>query len=318
MRRSVVAGVGGYLPPKILTNADLEKMVDTSDAWIRERTGIVERHIAEGELTSDMAVKAARTALDAVGLAAADVDMIIVATTTPDETLPATAVIVQKKLGAHKAFAFDMQAVCGGFVYALAVADNFIKAGQARTALVIGAETMSKIVDWTDRNTCVLFGDGAGAFVLRAETDADRGILDVVLHSDGRYHDLLKATGGVASTQTAGTIRMSGRDVFRHGVEKLSEVVSEILAKNALDVGEIDWFVPHQANARIIEAVAGKVHVGADNVIFTLDRHGNTSAASIPLAVADGVRSGKIKPGDLILLDALGAGFSWGAALIRM
>ncbi len=318
MTRSVVAGVGGYLPPKILTNADLEKMVDTSDAWIRERTGIAERHIAEGELTSDMAAKAARDALNAAGLTAADVDMIVVATTTPDETLPATAVIVQQKLGAAKAFAFDVQAVCGGFVYALAVADNFIKAGQARTALVIGAETLSKIIDWTDRNTCVLFGDGAGAFVLRAEAGSDRGVLDVVLHSDGRYHDLLKSTGGVASTQTAGTIRMSGRDVFRHGVEKLSEVVAEILAKNALAVGAIDWFVPHQANARIIEAVANKVHVGADNVIFTLDRHGNTSAASIPLAVADGVRSGKIKPGDLILLDALGAGFSWGAALIRM
>lgn len=318
MTRSVVAGVGGYLPPKILTNADLEKMVDTSDAWIRERTGIAERHIAEGELTSDMAAKAARDALNAAGLTAADVDMIVVATTTPDETLPATAVIVQQKLGAAKAFAFDVQAVCGGFVYALAVADNFIKAGQARTALVIGAETLSKIIDWTDRNTCVLFGDGAGAFVLRAEAGSDRGVLDVVLHSDGRYHDLLKSTGGVASTQTAGTIRMSGRDVFRHGVEKLSEVVTEILAKNALSVQDIAWFVPHQANARIIEAVANRIHLGADNVIFSVDKHGNTSAASVPLAVNEGIRGGKIKPGDLVLLDALGAGFSWGAALIRM
>ena len=318
MKRSVVAGVGGYLPPKIVTNADLEKMVETSDAWIRERTGIAERRIAEGELTSDMAVKAARAALKNAGLAAMDVDMIVLATTTPDETLPATAVIVQQKLGAHKAFAFDVQAVCGGFVYGLAVADNFIKAGQVQTALVIGAETLSKIIDWTDRNTCVLFGDGAGAFVLRAAENTDSGVLDVVLRSDGRYHDLLKSTGGVASTQTAGTIQMSGRDVFRHGVEKLSEVVVEILRKNAVAAADVAWFVPHQANARIIEAVARKVHVGADNIILTVDKHGNTSAASIPLAMDEGIRSGRIKPGDLVLLDTLGAGFAWGAALIRM
>ncbi|MFA7430016.1 MAG: beta-ketoacyl-ACP synthase III [Rhodospirillaceae bacterium] len=321
--RSVIAGTGACLPDRIVTNAEMAGLVDTTDEWIVERTGIQQRHIAaEGEKTSDLALGAARKALQAAGVDGRDVDLIILATATPDQTFPATATAVQRELGCIGVPAFDIQAVCSGFVYALTVADNFIKAGQARTALVIGAETFSRILDWSDRGTCVLFGDGAGAVVLKAEqgegTNADRGILTTHLHADGRQSDLLYVDGGPSSTGTTGHLRMQGREVFRHAVVNLAAVVQEALAATGLTSADIDWLVPHQANKRILDGTAKKLGVSPDKVVVTVDRHANTSAASIPLALAEAVADGRIQRGQLVLLEAMGGGFTWGSALVRM
>lgn len=320
MINSVIIGTGGYLPEKVLTNFDLEKMVETSDAWIQERTGIQTRHIADKEeLTSDLAFKAAEMALQNASINSMDLDLIILATTTPDTTTPATAMRLQKRLNAKNAFAFDVQAACSGFMYALSVADKFIRSGEVKTALVIGAETLSRIVDWTDRNTCVLFGDGAGAVVLKAqESEEKTGILDIILHSDGSLCDLLMTSGGVSQTQTAGFVKMEGREVFRHAVTNLSAVALEVIEKAGASLEDIDFLVPHQANLRIIESTAKKLDLSMDKVVVTLPNQGNTSAASIPLALHEGVASGKLKKGHLILLDAMGAGFTWAGGLIRL
>lgn len=316
--QAVIKGCGSYLPERIMTNQELETLVKTNDAWIRERTGIVRRHIAaEGELTSDMAAKAAARAMDAAGVKAGDIDLIIVATTTPDNSFPSTAVKVQALLGIRQGSAFDVQAVCAGFIYALAVANNFIRAGQAKTVLVIGAETMSRIVDWADRGTCVLFGDGAGAVVLQAEEGTDRGILSTHLHSDGMYQNILYVDGGVASTGTAGKIRMLGQEVYKHAIEKMSACVEEALEFNHFVVEDIDFLVPHQANVRILRAVAKKLRVPEDKVVVTVDQHANTSAASIPLALEVAVSQGRFKPGNIIVLEAIGGGLSWGSCLLR-
>ena len=327
MQRSVIVGCGAYLPQRALANQELAEKIDTSDEWIFERTGIRTRHIAaDGELTSDLGEQAARAALASAGVDAAAVDLIVLATATPDRTFPATATAVQAKLGVRDGAAFDIQAVCSGFIYALAVADNFIKAGQSRTALVIGAETFSRIVDWQDRGTCVLFGDGAGAVVLRAEngaaggqgkTNRPRGILSTHLHADGRLHDLLYVDGGPSSTQTTGHLRMKGQEVFRHAVVNLAQVVEEALAANHLSAVDIDWLVPHQANRRIIDYIARKLALPIDKVVLTVQDHGNTSAASVPLALDVAVRDGRIKQGDMVLMEAMGGGFTWGAALAR-
>ncbi|MFO1188686.1 MAG: beta-ketoacyl-ACP synthase III [Alphaproteobacteria bacterium] len=321
-QRSVVLGCGGYLPERVVTNDELAKSLDTSNEWIVERTGICERHIAaDGEFTSHLATKAAERALAAAGLGAGDVDMIVLATATPDETFPATATRVQAELGMTRGAAFDVQAVCSGFIYALAVADNFIKVGQAGTALVIGAETFSRILDWTDRGTCVLFGDGAGAIVMRGEQPQNaprqRGVLSTHLHSDGRHHDLLYVDGGPSTTRTVGHLRMTGREVFRHAVTKLSAVVREALDANGIAPEDIDWLVPHQANKRILEGTARHLNISPDKVISTVERHANTSAASIPLALAESVDKGLIKRDQLLLLEAIGGGFAWGSSLIR-
>lgn len=320
--RSVILGCGSYLPAKVMTNADLAQIVDTSDEWITERTGIKSRHIAaDGELTSDLAYNAAIAAMAHAGVTADELDLIVLATATPDNTFPATAVKVQARLGMTRGAAFDVQAVCSGFVYALSVADNFIKAGQAKTVLVIGAETFSRILDWNDRTTCVLFGDGAGAVVLRATegagTSEDQGILSTHLHSDGNHHDLLYVDGGPSSTQTVGHVRMRGQEVFKHAVVNLADVVKEALAANGLAADAIDWLVPHQANRRIIEGTGRKLKLPAERVVVTVDHHGNTSAASIPLALAEAVNDGRIKRGDMLLLEAMGGGFTWGGALVR-
>jgi 3-oxoacyl-[acyl-carrier-protein] synthase III len=318
--RSQVVGCGGYLPERIVTNDELAKRLDTSDAWIRQRTGIGERRLAApGELTSDLAVCAARRALEHAGMNGSDIDLIVLATATPDQTFPATAVKVQAQLGMMHGAAFDVQAVCSGFVFALAVADNALRLGQARTALVIGAETFSRILDWQDRGTCVLFGDGAGAIVLRATPgdETGRGILSTHLHSDGRQHDILYVDGGPSSTGTTGLLRMAGRDVFRQAVEHLSEVVGEALAANGLGPADIDWLVPHQANTRIIDAVGRKLGLPAERTILTIERHANTSAASIPLALDEAVADGRIRPGHLVLMEALGGGLTWGAGIAR-
>ena len=322
VRRSIVAGCGAYLPARVMTNAELAKRVDTTDEWIRQRTGIAQRHIAaEDEVTSDLATKSAEDALKRAGIAAGEVDLIVLATATPDETFPATATRVQNNLGIHRGAAFDVQAVCSGFVFALATADNFIRCGQATTALVVGAETFSRILDWNDRGTCVLFGDGAGAVVLRAGegqgTAADRGVLSTHLFSDGQYHDLLYVDGGPSSTKTAGLLRMAGREVFRHAVVKLAEAVDSALAANGIKGTDVDWLVPHQANRRIIDAMAQKLHLPPERVVVTIDRHANTSAASIPLAMAEAVADGRIRRGQLVLLEGMGGGFTWGSALIR-
>ena len=322
IRRSVVAGCGGYLPERVLTNDDLAKTVDTSHEWIVKRTGIRRRHIAaEGEKTSDLALAAARRALEAAGLAAAELDVIILATATPDQTFPATATRVQAALGMTRGAAFDVQAVCSGFIYGLSIADNFIRLGQAETALVIGAETFSRIIDWTDRATCVLFGDGAGAVVLRSQEgngdNGDRGILSTHLHSDGRYHDMLYVDGGPSSTKTVGHLKMAGRDVFRHAVVNLSAVIEEALEANGLTPADIDWIVPHQANLRILDGTAKKLKLSPEKMIVTVDRHANTSAASIPLALVEAVDSGRVKPGHLLVLEAMGGGFTWGASVVR-
>ncbi|MBR6729855.1 MAG: ketoacyl-ACP synthase III [Alphaproteobacteria bacterium] len=321
--KSIIAGVGGYLPEKILTNFDLEKMVETSDEWIRERTGIQSRHIASDEqTTSSLAVLAAKEALKNAKISGDEIDLIILATTTPDDTTPATAMRVQAELGAINAFAFDVQAACSGFMYALSVADKFIKTKSVKTALVIGAETLSRIVDWKDRNTCVLFGDGAGAVIVKGEEETeenkDTGIINIILHSDGRLRDLLTTTGGVSRTQTAGFVHMEGREVFRHAVTNLSNVAQELIDTSNIKLSDVDYLVPHQANLRIIEGTAKKLDIPMEKVIVTLPEQGNTSAASIPLALYEGVKSQKLKKGDLILLDAMGAGFTWAGALIRL
>jgi 3-oxoacyl-[acyl-carrier-protein] synthase-3 len=320
--RSVIKGSGAYLPKKIVSNNDLSELVETSDEWIFARTGIRRRHIAaDDELTSDLGRRAAHEALTDAEIDPGDVDMIVLATTTPDSTFPATAARVQAQLGITKGAAFDVQAVCSGFVYALGIADNFIKLGQASTVLVIGAETYSRILDWTDRSTSVLFGDGAGALVLQSEKSngeaGERGILSTHLHTDGRYYDLLYVDGGVSSTQTTGHLRMQGPEVFRHAVEKLAAVVQEALAANNLEIGDVDWLVPHQANKRIIDGTAKKLALPPERVILTVQDHANTSAASIPLALAQGAKDGRIKPGQIVLCEAIGGGLSWGSAIIR-
>jgi len=320
--RSVVQGCGAYLPKKIVTNDDLAKKIDTSDEWIQQRTGIKQRHIAaEGEFTSHLAIEASKRALRHAGLKGTDLDLIVLATATPDETFPATATTVQKSLGMTRGAAFDVQAVCAGFVYGLSVADSMIKGGLASTALVIGAETFSRILDWHDRGTCVLFGDGAGAVVLRGMsakgTAADRGILASALHSDGRQHDILYVDGGPSSTRTTGHLRMEGREVFRHAVINMAAVVGEVLAKAGLEAKDIDWLVPHQANKRIIDGTGRKLGLPPERVVVTVDKHANTSAASIPLALDVAVKDGRIKKGDLLLLEGIGGGLAWGATLLR-
>ena len=322
MRRSIIKGVGSYLPSKILTNDDLARLVDTSDAWIVERTGIKERRIAApDEATSDLALAAASAALADAGMEADRIDLIILATATPDQTFPATAATVQAELGISGVPAFDLQAVCSGFIYGLATADSMIKTGQASRALVIGAEVFSRILDWTDRSTCVLFGDGAGAFVLEAGeglgTVADRGILASRLHSDGRYRDKLYVDGGPSTTGTTGLLRMEGREVFRHAVINIASVIGETLADQKIKPEDVDWFVPHQANRRILEGTARKLGLREESIVITLDKHGNTSAASVPLAFDAAIKDGRIKRGDLVLMEAMGGGFTWGAVLAR-
>ena len=320
MITSCVTGVGSALPKRIMTNADMSKIVDTSHEWIVERTGIHARHIAgEGETTRTLATEAARNAMAAAGLAAADIDLIVLATSTPDNTFPATATLVQNDLGIRHGAAFDVQAVCSGFVYALVTADALIKTGQARNALVIGSETFSRILDWTDRGTCVLFGDGAGAFVLSAhEGDGSKGILAAKLRADGKYNDKLYVDGGPSTTQTVGHLRMEGREVFKHAIVNIAAVMDEVMQKAGVKAADIDWFVPHQANRRILEGTARKLGIAEDRIVLTLDKHGNTSAASIPLAFDVAVKDGRIKPGQLVLLEAMGGGFTWGAALVRL
>lgn len=320
--RSIIRSTGAYLPEKILTNAELEKMVDTTDEWIVQRSGIKQRHIAaENQTTSDLAIGAARMALERSGLAPSDIDGVIVATTTPDQTFPAVAVKVQAALGLAPGLAFDVQAVCTGFVYALAVANNFITAGQSKRILVIGAEKMSSIVDWNDRTTCVLFADGAGALILEASegkgTFDDSGIFSTHLYANGNQADLLHTDGGPSSTGNAGHIVMQGREVFKYAVQYMSDVVNEALEANGISGSDLDWLVPHQANIRIIEATAKKLNLGMEKVVVTVERHGNTSAASIPLALHEAVADGRIQRGQLILLEAMGGGLTWGSALVR-
>jgi 3-oxoacyl-[acyl-carrier-protein] synthase-3 len=324
--RSQVAGCGAYLPERIITNRELADRLDTSDEWIRQRTGIGERRVAApGELTSDLAFRAAQRALASAGMSGSDLDLLVLATATPDNTFPATAAKVQARLGMMRGAAFDVQAVCAGFIFALSVADNALRLGQARTALVIGAETFSRILDWEDRGTCVLFGDGAGALVLRAvsgpsPTDSSprgRFILSNHLHSDGRQYDILYVDGGPSSTRATGLLRMHGREVFRQAVQHLSEVIDETLHANNLTGADIDWLVPHQANSRIIDAMGRKLGLSPDKIVMTIERHANTSAASIPLALEAAVDDGRIKPGHLVLMEALGGGLSWGASLVR-
>ena len=322
MKRSQIIGWGSYLPRKVLTNDELARRIDTSDEWIVSRTGIRQRHIAApGEQTSDLAVEAAKAALAVAEIDAVDVDLILVATATPDNTFPSTATSVQAKLGITGGAAFDIGAVCSGFVYGLAVADNFIKAGQSKTVLVIGAEVFSRILDWTDRSTCVLFGDGAGAVVLRVVEangdNSDRCVLSTHIHSDGRHRDLLYVDGGPSSTQTVGHLRMSGREVFKHAVKLLAGAVEEALAANAMKPEDIDWLVPHQANKRIMDATQRKLGLPAEKMVTTIDRHANTSAASIPLALAEAAGDGRIKPGQVVLIEGMGGGFTWGSAMIR-
>ena len=322
MIRTKVIGSGAYMPANIVTNDDLAKRVDTSDEWIRERTGIHQRHIvADGEKTSDLALAAARAAIQDAGIDVSDLDMVICATTTPDETFPATATIVQSKLGMTRGAAFDLQAVCSGFIYGLSVADNMIRGGQAKTVLLIGAESMSRLLDWSDRTTCVLFGDGAGAVILQGYEgggdNADQGILNTRIFSDGRMHDMLYVDGGPSSTQTTGHLRMQGKEVFRHAVTNIAAAITASADAAGVAVADIDWFVPHQANQRILDGTGRKLGIPGEKVISTVALHGNTSAASVPLALETAVRDGRIKRGDLILLEAMGGGFTWGAALIR-
>ncbi len=320
--RSVIQGVGAYLPEQVMTNADIAKIVDTSDEWIVARSGIEQRHIAaEGEKTSDLALAAAHKALVRSGIDPTDIDLIICATATPDRTFPSTAVAVQAGLGISSGAAFDIQAVCSGFVYGVATADNFLRSGAAKRALVIGAETFSRILDWEDRSTCVLFGDGAGAVVMEAQPSHggrdDRGILSTLIRSDGRYQDLLYVDGGPGSTKTVGYLRMNGREVFRHAVQKITGVIEETLVSTGYAADEIDLFVPHQANKRILDGVAKKLGVPIERVVMTISKHGNTSAASIPLALNHAFEEHRLSEGNLVLLEAMGGGFTWGAALLR-
>jgi 3-oxoacyl-[acyl-carrier-protein] synthase-3 len=322
MRRSVLLGTGSSLPVRVVANEELAARLDTSDEWIVSRTGIRSRHIAgDGETTASLATAAARAALLTAGIEPSAIDLIVLATATPDQTFPATATIVQHELGCHGGIAFDVAAVCSGFLYALGVADSMLRSGMASRALVIGAETFSRILDWDDRATCVLFGDGAGAVVLEArdsEDPAAPSILATRLHADGRHNQLLYVDGGVSTTGTVGKLRMKGKEVFRHAVTNLSEVLGEVLAEVGLVPDDIDWLVPHQANARILEATARKLSMSPTKVIMTVDRHANTSAASVPLALDTAIRDGRIKPGQLVMLEAMGGGFTWGASLIRM
>jgi 3-oxoacyl-[acyl-carrier-protein] synthase-3 len=321
IRRSVLLGTGSALPARAVSNAELARTVDTSDEWIVERTGIRNRYIAgDGETTSTLATEAARAAIDAAGLTAQDIDLIILATATPDQTFPASATIVQAALGIDDCVAFDVAAVCSGFLYAVTVADSMIRSGAARRALVIGAETFSRILDWEDRATCVLFGDGAGAIVLGAEESerGERGILAAKLHADGRHNQLLYVDGGPSTTQTVGKLRMKGQEVFRHAVTNLAAVLTEVMAEAGLSASDIDWLVPHQANARILDATARKLKLPPERVVVTVDRHANTSAASVPLALDLAVRDGRIKPRDLLVLEAMGGGFTWGACVLRV
>ena len=320
--RSLLIGCGSYLPEKCVTNEDLTKIVDTSDDWIVQRTGIQQRHLAaDGEVTSDLALKAARAALDDAGITAADIDTIILATATPDNTFPATAVTVQAGLGITHGVAFDLQAVCSGFVFAMSTADAYIRSGMSKRCLVIGAETFSRILDWQDRTTCVLFGDGAGAVVLEARETAaagdDRGILTAHLRSDGRHKDKLFVDGGPSSTQTAGHLRMEGREVFKHAVGMITDVIEDAFAATGLSADDLDWFVPHQANKRIIDASAKKLGIAPEKVVTTVQWHGNTSAASIPLALDVAKKDGRLKENDLVLLEAMGGGFTWGSLLLK-
>ncbi len=327
---SQIIGCGSYLPERIVSNDELATRIDTSDEWIRDRTGIRQRHLAaDGEVTSDLATVAAKRALEHAGITGEEVDLIIVATTTPDLTFPATAATVQANLGITQGAAFDVQAVCSGFIYGLSIADNFIKAGQSKTILVIGAETMSRILDWEDRTTAVLFGDGAGAIVMRAAevngsgngaqsgSNQQRGVLSTHLHSDGKLAGILYADGGPSKTQTTGFIRMAGREVFRHAVTNLAGVLVEALDANGLTMQDVDWLIPHQANKRIIDSTIKKLGMPANRVVITVDRHANTSSASVPLALDEAVRDGRIKSGDLILMEAMGGGLTWGAGVVR-
>jgi 3-oxoacyl-[acyl-carrier-protein] synthase-3 len=320
--RSVLLGCGAYLPEQILTNAELAARIDTSDEWIVQRTGIRQRHIAApGECTSHLGTKAAQAALAHAGIDAQSIDLIVLATSTPDNTFPASAVAIQDALGIHHGAAFDLQAVCSGFVFAVATADNFLRSGAFKRALVIGAETFSRLLDWNDRTTCVLFGDGAGAIVLEAQQQpgamSDTGVLTTHLRSDGRHKSKLYVDGGPSSTQTVGHLKMEGREVFKHAVGMITDVIVDAFKATGTSADDITWFVPHQANKRIIDASAQKLHIAPQKVVLTVDRHGNTSAASIPLALATAVGDGKIKKGDLVLLEAMGGGFTWGSALIR-
>jgi 3-oxoacyl-[acyl-carrier-protein] synthase-3 len=320
--RSVVLGCGSYLPSRVVTNSELSRTVDTTDEWITQRTGIRERRIAaDGETTSDMGIKAARAALAAAGVDAQSIDLVVLATSTPDNTFPASAVVIQAGLGITQGAAFDLQAVCSGFVFSLATVDSLLRTGAFKRALVIGSETFSRLLDWTDRTTCVLFGDGAGAVVVEGQlqpgTPADRGILTSHLRSDGRYRSKLYVDGGPSSTGTVGHVRMEGRAVFKHAVAMISDVIEDAFAATGYGAKDIDWFVPHQANKRIIDDSAHKLGIPPEKVILTVEKHGNTSAASIPLALSVGIADGRIKPGNLVLLEAMGGGFTWGSALVR-
>jgi 3-oxoacyl-[acyl-carrier-protein] synthase-3 len=320
--RSIIRSVGGYLPANCVTNDELAKRVDTSDEWIQQRTGIKQRYLAaDGEFTSDLALAAAQQALDRAGLTPVDIDLIIVATTTPDYTFPSTATIVQRKLGMHHGAAFDLQAVCSGFVFAVATADSYLKNGLAKRALVIGAETFSRLLDWNDRTTCVLFGDGAGAVVMEVEHVLDdapeRGVLASSLRSDGHYWDKLYTQGGPSTTLGMGFVHMEGKEVFRHAVGMITDVVNSVFETTGYGVDDLDWFIPHQANKRIIDGAGHKLRIPPEKVVVTVDRHANTSAASVPLALNEAFTDGRIKPGDLVMLEAMGGGFTWGATLIR-
>ncbi|WP_116654372.1 beta-ketoacyl-ACP synthase III [Pelagibacterium sediminicola] len=320
--QSVVRGVGGYLPERVISNDELSKTVDTSDEWIVQRTGIRQRHVAaEGEMTSDLALHASRMALEKAGLEPADIDLIIVGTTTPDHTFPATAALLQRKLGISHGVAFDVQAVCSGFVFAVATADSYLKSRMAKRALVVGAETFSRLLDWTDRTTCVLFGDGAGAMILEAQEVAndapEKGVLVSSLRTDGSHWDKLYVDGGPSATQSVGYVRMEGREVFKHAVGMISDVVEDVLEKTGKATSDLDWFIPHQANKRIIDGAGRKLGIPEQKTIVTVDRHANTSAASVPLALWVAIEDGRIKPGDLVMIEAMGGGFTWGAALIR-